>query len=42
MCIPLPERSATGELPPQGGADPEIRAAVAWLKTGGTQVAAAQ
>ncbi len=42
VALPLPEPSATGEPPPQGGADPEIRAAVAWLKTGGTQVAAAQ
>jgi len=42
VALPLPEPPATGELPPQGGADPEIRAAVAWLNTGGTQVAAAQ
>ncbi len=42
VALPLPEPSATGEPPPQGGADPEIRAAVAWLETGGTQVAATQ
>jgi len=42
VALPLPEAVATGVAPPTGVADPEIRAAVAWLKTGGTQVAAAQ
>jgi carboxyl-terminal processing protease len=41
-ALPLPEPTATGEPPPQGEADPEIRAAVAWLKAGGTQVAVAK
>jgi carboxyl-terminal processing protease len=42
VALPRPEAAATGGPPPQDGADPEIRAAVAWLKTGGTQVAAAR
>jgi carboxyl-terminal processing protease len=40
--LPLPAAAASGGPPPQGAADPEIGAAVAWLKAGGTQVAAAQ
>jgi carboxyl-terminal processing protease len=42
VALPLPEAVATGLAPPTGAADPEIRAAVAWLRNGATQVAAAQ
>jgi len=40
--LPRPEPPATPGPPPEGKADPEIRAALAWLEAGGTQVAATQ
>ena len=40
--LPRPEPAATPGPPPEGKADPEIRAALAWLEAGGTQVAASQ
>jgi carboxyl-terminal processing protease len=40
--LPRPEPAATPGPPPQGKADPEIRAAMAWLEAGGTQVAASR
>jgi len=42
VALPLPEATAAGVQPPTGVADPEIRAAVAWLQNGATQVAVAQ
>jgi carboxyl-terminal processing protease len=41
VALPLPEATQVGVPPPTGVADPEIRAAVAWLRTGATQVAVA-
>jgi carboxyl-terminal processing protease len=40
--LPRPEPEATPGPPPEGKADPEIRAAMGWLEAGGTQVAATQ
>ncbi len=40
--LPRPEAAESSAPPPQGAADPEVRAAVAWLESGGRQVAAAQ
>jgi len=40
VALPRPEPAATPGPPPAGKADPEIRAAMAWLEDGGTQVAA--
>jgi carboxyl-terminal processing protease len=42
VLLPRPEPVATPGPPPEGKADPEIRAAMAWLEAGGTQVAATQ
>lgn len=40
--LPRPEAPATPGPPPEGKADPEIRAAMTWLESGGKQVAASQ
>lgn len=38
--LPRPEAAAAPGTPPQGRTDPEIRAAIAWLQAGSTQIAA--
>jgi carboxyl-terminal processing protease len=40
--LPRPEPAAAPGPPPEGKADPEIRAAIAWLQAGSTQIAASQ